>query len=863
MPQGNTLNWVKTFSATHWIAAGNNGTFIRTTNAGASWDIFTNAGGTSPTTKQGKNLYTGWFFDASTGLVCGINKWIARTTNGGTNWDSIGTLVTDDYTVFEAMHFINNATGFIGGGLVILKTINGGLNWTALPGINASVRCIYALDENNIFFGTTGYFLKTTNGGNNWITYSTGIYYTNEILFSDINTGFICSNGGTIFVTTNGGVSWVSKETTLSSSNSIYKTYLPYGNSFIENFNGTVFPPSGWRAVNVLGNSIVWVRSTTGPHSSPASALIINDCNISTGGGLDWLISPQIHINSGDTLSFWMKPLLTGFTDSLCVRVSASDTALSSFTTRVLYLADGAGYPASSVWTNYKVSLNSLAGQNVYIGFKHQDMCGDGIFLDDVSVISQTVQSLKLYVIGDPNDIAFTTNLGDNWTKISILEPFQKYSSNWNSMSMVGSIWAMCGYDGIFNVSTNNGTNWTTKNNRLVGSIFYDVWCFNGNGKVWAVGSQSSENSSDQVLYSSNGGVTFQPQTVSGSKSTYESICMVNENTGYICGSYGAVRRTFNSGQTWDSLFTSIPNNNYLNKIDFVNINTGWVFSSSTNAGGPIWKTTNSGLIWTAQSLTDTASGGKSISTADMINENLGFCISQNTLVHMTTNGGNNWSAKTPRLYSGFIYEINMVSASAGYACGTGKLFRTTNQWASYDTIIMPFTHGFSAIKWLDMNNGFAASGNGFVLRTTNGGNVWEFMLTSVSGVNGMFVKAIDTAYIVGGYGNILKLGRGPVGTTTSWENNIPEQYYLGQNYPNPFNPVTEFKFGLYNKAKVSLKVYDITGRLVQTYFDNLELNAGTITVKFDGSNLASGVYFYTLFVDDSRINTKKMVLIK
>jgi len=864
MPQGNTINCIKAFSSTEWIAVGDYGTFMKTTNSGTTWDIYTNAGGTSQYSKQGKSLYNAWFFNSLTGIVCGANGWIGRTTNGGVNWDSVGVQLGYN-TNLSGIYFINSQTGFTSGGANIFKTTNGGFKWTSLPGVTGSVSDIYALDENNIYYFYNVYFAKTTNCGTNWTFYSMGLSGSNDALFINANTGFVCGVGGYISITTNAGMNWTIKQ--IPGSAQYYKlinTYLPYGIIFNQNFNGTAFPPAGWRKVNVLGSSIEWVRSTTAPHSSPASALILNDCNISTGGGLDWLISPQIQVNSGDSLSFWLKPLTTGFTDSLCVRISTTDTALSSFNTRVLYIADGAGYPSTSTWTNYKVSLNTLAGQNVYIGFKHQDLCGDGIFLDDISIISPIIQTFKLYLIGDAHNIYTTTNMGDNWTFIPILEQESQYSSGWLSLDINGSTMAICGNNGIFNVSTNNGISWTAKNHRVVYGSLYDVWCNSGTGKVWAVGRQSQPGVTfDQVLYSTNGGITFQYQSVDSSASSYNSICMLNENTGYICGTYSAIRKTTNGGTIWDSLVTSIPANKTLRKIDFVNANTGWVFSNSTNTGSNIWKTTNGGLLWTEQSLTDTTTGAKSVYGADMINENTGFCTNGIAILHMTTNGGINWIAKTPKLSNGVIYDVFMLTGSEGYACSSaGKLIKTTNQWSNYDSILLPVSPILYSTKWFNMNSGFIATSSGYILRTTNGGIEWEIMTTSANYLSNMYAKAIDTAFAVGFTGNILKLGRGPVGNTT-WKNTIPSNYYLGQNYPNPFNPVTEFKFGLFTKGKVNLKVYDITGQLVETFFDNIELNAGTITVKFNGSNLASGVYFYTLFVDDNRIDTKKMILVK
>lgn len=97
---------------------------------------------------------------------------------------------------------------------------------------------------------------------------------------------------------------------------------------------------------------------------------------------------------------------------------------------------------------------------------------------------------------------------------------------------------------------------------------------------------------------------------------------------------------------------------------------------------------------------------------------------------------------------------------------------------------------------------------------------------------------------------------------TTSIEKEfLPENFALHQNYPNPFNPITNISFTLNQKARTSLKVYDIFGKLVKTLVDD-ELNEGNYNYKFDGSGLSSGVYYYQLVSGDKKL-TKKMMLIK
>ena len=90
----------------------------------------------------------------------------------------------------------------------------------------------------------------------------------------------------------------------------------------------------------------------------------------------------------------------------------------------------------------------------------------------------------------------------------------------------------------------------------------------------------------------------------------------------------------------------------------------------------------------------------------------------------------------------------------------------------------------------------------------------------------------------------------------------VPKKYDLSQNYPNPFNPTTMIEYTLPTEGWVSLHVYDITGRLIRTLINNEYLTADYYTVVFNGSNLASGVYFYRL-VTEENIATKKMLLIK
>lgn len=89
----------------------------------------------------------------------------------------------------------------------------------------------------------------------------------------------------------------------------------------------------------------------------------------------------------------------------------------------------------------------------------------------------------------------------------------------------------------------------------------------------------------------------------------------------------------------------------------------------------------------------------------------------------------------------------------------------------------------------------------------------------------------------------------------------VPDRFELSQNYPNPFNPVTNIRFSVPTNSFVSLKIYDINGRVVENAVSEY-LNAGTYEYQFKGNNLSSGIYFYSLEGDGISI-TKKMILSK
>ena len=97
--------------------------------------------------------------------------------------------------------------------------------------------------------------------------------------------------------------------------------------------------------------------------------------------------------------------------------------------------------------------------------------------------------------------------------------------------------------------------------------------------------------------------------------------------------------------------------------------------------------------------------------------------------------------------------------------------------------------------------------------------------------------------------------------TAVENKDGLPTSYSLSQNYPNPFNPATNIRYTVPKLSQVVMKVYDVLGREVVTLVNEVK-NAGSYITTFNGRQLSSGIYFYTLRAGDF-VQSKKMVIMK
>jgi hypothetical protein len=183
-------------------------------------------------------------------------------------------------------------------------------------------------------------------------------------------------------------------------------------------------------------------------------------------------------------------------------------------------------------------------------------------------------------------------------------------------------------------------------------------------------------------------------------------------------------------------------------------------------------------------------------------------------------------------------------------------------------------TAGQAGLRWTTLSE---INNYGFeVQKAVNNSASFQSITGSFIAGNGTTTVKHDYSYVDKSYatGNVYRLKQldldgtahftdavNPLGVTGVAGKVLPTVYSLSQNYPNPFNPSTVIEFALPKDAHVTLEVYNIIGQKVATLVDEVR-PAGYHSVKFDGTNLSSGMYLYRLSTGQQTF-LKKLLLMK
>jgi len=204
-----------------------------------------------------------------------------------------------------------------------------------------------------------------------------------------------------------------------------------------EGFEGETFPPTDWTVINNNGGS-EWLQMTSATYAHTGEKLTYCMRESSSGNpNDDWLITPQVSVQSGDSLIFWARGWSGLYDESFNVKLSTTGNAVADFTVTL-----GTGTISSNVYAEFEYDLSSYNGQDVYLAIQYVSVFEFALLVDDVSVGQDEPAiinvNLKVFLEGPFNETDMNTNL--NPDDIPLSQPYNIAPWNYAGTESVVSI---------------------------------------------------------------------------------------------------------------------------------------------------------------------------------------------------------------------------------------------------------------------------------------------------------------------------------------------------------------------------------------------------------------------------------------
>lgn len=545
---------------------------------------------------QGNSLESVFFASENTGYAVGLGGAMLKTTDGGGNWTLLP-LVTD--LNLYSTYFISEDTGFVVGGnfgdAIILKTVDGGVSWSnkIFSGIYALEGVFFPNDSIGYAVGLLGKILKTTDYGENWIDYSISFSINlKSVFFTNINTGYAVGAFGKIYKTIDGGLNWILTDLNLPSMYDL-KTV------FFVNENIGFTAGGGW-LFRTLNGGENWEQLSYSNVRSYRSMYFSNpDTGYITGGDLG--VGMGLILKTTDGGTNWQQETIGTF-----------------YLNSVFFTASNCGHIVGTNGTIMKTVNGGESWSFYNSGINDKDF--NSIFFTD---------SNTGYVVGEHGKILKTTN-----------------GITWDNQS--------------------SGVNYT------LNEIF-----FVNQNIGYIVGA------SNKILKTMDAGTSWYLYTLTGAPTTMsdmESVYFLDENTGYVAGN--GLYKTIDGGQTWSVLDTSPIF--FLHSVFFVNYDIGYIGSDDYNSDIQIFKSTDGGATWLPSNLITTSSW---INAMFFVNPLTGYVVAGKT-VYKTNDGGISWSSQILSINFN-CYSVYFANLNTGWIASGPNIYRTDDggiSWTSEET---------------------------------------------------------------------------------------------------------------------------------------------------------------------------------
>ena len=401
----------------------------------------------------------------------------------------------------------------------------------------------------------------------------------------------------------------------------------------------------------------------------------------------------------------------------------------------------------------------------------------------------------------------------------------------------------------LFTIQSNNSSaQWEIYSNGITGGANINSLVASGN-TIYA-GTQG-----EGVYRSSNSGVSWTAVNNGLTQLSVYALCVSGQTI--FAGTFNGLFKSTNNGAEWTSSGTGTGGSSI-----YTFAASGSTIFAVGNAG--IFRSNDNGANWTelinGLPMNFSATAVTVTSSYVIVGEN-------NTVtaggIYRSSDGGNNWTLSNTGLSNGNVTSLASSGSIVLAGTAAGVYVSTTDgvNWASANGGLSSlfFTNTIYSYE----NKFFLGTNpNGGCFLTTNAGSNWLDKNQGFSGPQYVRSFVVANNYIFAAkYHSVWRRTYSETIGIQNLSSEVPNGYLLGQNYPNPFNPSTNIEFWIPGKLHVNLSVYDQRGNKVAVLVDET-LPPGSYRASFEGSNFASGVYFYRL-TSPGFSRTGKMTLLK